>query len=325
VGLSIAGSLGTVAPAYGAENANELAAEASFVEGVALMKEARYTEALERFRQSERLGAASGTLLDIGYCERELGRTASAWFAYRRALALASASGKPEHERMARESLAELEPKLARVSFRRSSRGADWKLELDQSPLEQFSDGTRLPIDPGAHVLRGSFAAKSFELRFVVAPGEQKTVNVPELERQASGPAPKTEPPVVIGGVRQPREAPRAYESQGGTPWRTVAWVVGGAGAAATLTGVGLFVHARLKFDGADCSDDGCAKGSDLKASDSARTEAHVSYVVAGAGLALLGAGVTLWLTNRPPSEESAGVVVGGEAGALRLSYRSQF
>src|SRR4051812_10965301 len=69
-------------------------AESAFQDGLRLMKAGNFSDAARRFEQSQSLEPASGTLINLAYCDRQLGKLASAWFDYTRAMLLAEASNK---------------------------------------------------------------------------------------------------------------------------------------------------------------------------------------------------------------------------------------
>jgi tetratricopeptide (TPR) repeat protein len=75
------------------------------------MTEGKYEEACAAFAESLRLEPATGTLYNIALCSEKLGRTASAWSAYK--AVAADASSNADRARMAKEKAALLEPQLS--------------------------------------------------------------------------------------------------------------------------------------------------------------------------------------------------------------------
>ncbi|HET9958377.1 MAG TPA: hypothetical protein VFQ61_27970 [Polyangiaceae bacterium] len=317
--------------------AQEITAEAAFVEGVQLMKANRCPEALERFKESQELDPASGTLLDIAFCEAALGRTASAWLAYRKALTLAVKSEKPQHAQIAREQSEKLAPELPRLTLLVSDAGRTWKLRLDGAPLA-VSGASPLFVDPGKHVLEGAYHEQSFRLPFEVAAREQKVLTVPEPPPDTShNPTPRQSSSAESSSTESPRSqsapAPANPESarnvsvgeQDKADIRTRAWLASGFGAATLLVGVGLFTHARLRFDAADCPNNQCVRDRDLRASNSARTEAYVSYGVAAGGVALLGLGAAWFVGSKPGRPESLRVRAKASVAACGVALEGSF
>src|SRR5262249_23097450 len=94
------------------------AAESLFREGRALIKQGRLQDGCEKSEASETIERSVGTLLTLGDCREKLGKIASAWAAFRKAEAMAKASGKDdkrvaEAERRA----ARLEPQLPNLTI----------------------------------------------------------------------------------------------------------------------------------------------------------------------------------------------------------------
>ena len=92
-----------------------LAAEQMFHDGRALIAEHRYKEACDKLEASQRIDPAVGTLVSLGECYSGLGRTASAWLAYRSAIALATQRHDPRQP-AAEERAAALEPQIRTLS-----------------------------------------------------------------------------------------------------------------------------------------------------------------------------------------------------------------
>ncbi len=96
------------------------AAESAFAIGRTRMTEGKYEEACAAFAESLRLEPATGTLYNIALCSEKLGRTASAWSAYK--AVAADASSNADRARMAKEKAALLEPQLSRPLCQRHVR-----------------------------------------------------------------------------------------------------------------------------------------------------------------------------------------------------------
>ena len=65
-------------------------ADVLFDQGRKLYTAGKYEEAAEKFRESQRLDPAPGTLLNLAECYVKLGKTASGWSTFREAAALAA-------------------------------------------------------------------------------------------------------------------------------------------------------------------------------------------------------------------------------------------
>ncbi len=153
------------------EDPSRTKARALFMEGVARVKQAQWSEALASFEASQQLFPHATTTFNIGACERAMGRYTRARQALRKALAQAdrgegqlASSLRVEAEGY----IAEIERLLVRLDVRLDARGS---IAIDGRPLvregaEQVAGlappglgskapGTRFKVlmDPGAHVI----------------------------------------------------------------------------------------------------------------------------------------------------------------------------
>src|SRR5207245_4895145 len=83
--------------------------------GKKLRAEGKVAEACPKFAESNRLDAGIGTMLYLADCYEKSGQTASAWAQFREVASLAARQGDPR-EKIARERVARLEPKLSKLS-----------------------------------------------------------------------------------------------------------------------------------------------------------------------------------------------------------------
>src|SRR4051812_39080468 len=246
------------ARAQAASDLSGLSAEALFDEGRRLMTDGQTRQACDKFRESERLEPAVGTLLNLARCEKTLGRTASAWLDYREAASRAHAAGEVKRERVAREeadALSALLPHL-HVNVPLSAQLDGLELTIDTTPCPSSLWNSSLPLDPGTHTLTAR--APGFEpwtTTVALAPAEEREAIVPTLERRA-GPSPSSEPahattPAVIPPPRRTTATTPASRAdplqptvhRGGDPLKLTGLVVGGLGAALLVTGGGFALH----------------------------------------------------------------------------------
>jgi hypothetical protein len=312
-------------PSARADDKAELAAESAFAEGTRLMKADRCEEAVVKFRESQKLEPASGTALNIGYCEAKLGRIASAWLAYRQAHRLAQSQGKAQHEALAREQADKLEPEVPHlvVAFDRAA-PAEVSLRLDGAALERDMWSVPIPIDPGEHRVERSGATEPWAQTVTLARGQRLTIEVPPL---AGAAAPLV--PVVSNEPTNPAPPPPRDETKTSkSSQRTWGFVVGGAGVAAFVTGTALLVSARVKYDGAedDCPPVGCNQDG-FETRESARTQAFIGMGIGGAGIALTGVGLALVLLADGDSSgaERSAFVVGSRETPWAFAFRSRY
>jgi len=307
-------SCGATARMSGAEpagpsgaSAAEGAAESAFREGLRLMKEARYSEASRRFEESQSLEPASGTLIDLAHCHRQLGKTASAWLDYRRAIELAEATGKPAHAELARRESAKLEPVLSKLQVLIDGPISNVsEIVLDGQVLEPAAWASPIPVDPGPHHLSARFRqGEERRADIEAAPGKVSTLEfeVPQARAESDdGRAAKPalavrsvpSPPVPMLREPQRRAAhPMPHAAKSAAPWVSVfAW----SGAASTAVGAALFVSARVSYGAArdHCSKDNACSDPYFSDELAAADRGRIGMVITSAGISLLGAAAVL-------------------------------
>ena len=284
-----------------AQPRDEVAAEALFVEGRRLMDQKQWSAATEKMRASDRAAPSVGARLSLAECLVELGKTASAWGAYRSAANLARRTQDPRRAEAAEKLARALEPKLSYVVIEVPAAARIDGLEItwDGAVRSPGLWGQRFPIDPGEHVVEArapGFKTWNETLR-IDAAGET-AIKVPRLDGEGTAPAP----------VQPPEPSPRIERSTGDSRWtittgRQVAIGLGVAGVIGALAGTGLAISARSKWNRA--TDDHC-NGSlqcdtiGLELADEAGTAADratIAFIFAGAALA---GGAALWFIAAP-------------------------
>jgi hypothetical protein len=169
----------------------------------------------------------------------------------------------------------------------KSGAGADLidvKVTADGQPFATKMDGQAVPIDPGPHTFHFEAAdGTAVDQQVVVREGLQsQPVSV------VIG-APPAAPPPAASTV-EPR--PAAEQPRGSSPWRTVGWVLGGAGVVGLGVGVvGGVIAAGDKNDMHCSSNNVCTDKGPLQSAFGAATAADVGFVAGGI---LLAAGVVL-------------------------------
>src|SRR5689334_7793441 len=94
------------AQAHEASELRGTASQAMFDEGRQLMEVGQYEAACAKLRESYRLDAAAGTLLNLALCHESQGRTASAWLEYHDAISLSVRENDTERQAIARDRIA---------------------------------------------------------------------------------------------------------------------------------------------------------------------------------------------------------------------------
>jgi hypothetical protein len=293
------------------------AAEALFNEGRHAMDAKDYDTACQRFRESNRLDPAVGTLLNLAVCETTRGRVATAWELFR----AVSEKLAPDDQRrgFVTSQLSQIEPRLPHLTLTLAAGApAETKAREGDAEFVGAAFGVPLPMDPGKHA-------------FVVeAPGrEARTVEVELKESQtqsleiAPGDAlPEAAPPAATASTA-PAEGEKPTE---GHDTRLIGWIAGGVGIAGLGVGLttGIMALGKKSTTDEQCSEKlhVCTpEGRD--AASSGRTLAVVSTVGWVVGALGVGAGAYFILTSSPKSKTETALVtdvVPGGAG-LRVVH----
>lgn len=289
-----------------AQSEDQQLAQTLFDEAMRLIGSGNFAAACPKLAESERLDPGGGTLINLAMCREKEGKLASAWAAYNEALSASIRDGRKERENLARERLAGIMPRLARLTINVPHDASGLEVRLDDSSVRQAAWGIATPADIGVHVVSATAPGKTpwkttVEIK---ADGEAKSITVPALE---DAPVEKHE---AQPGVAAPTPQPTNH---------TAAWVVGGVGVAGVLVGTiaGISVLALKSQSDNECKS-GCTQhGVDLM--NQAQAVAWVSDIAFGVGLAALGTSIVLWVTAKPSSSARAWItpVIGPTGGGF--------
>lgn len=301
-------------------------ADALFEEARQLMLEGRHVEACPKLEESQRLDPAVGTLLHLGECFAKTGRTASAWRAFREAIARARAEGRSEREEIAATRAQNLEAELAKLQISVPVGHSLPGLTIRENgvDLPESSWGAAIPVDPGPHVIEVA-APGHLPWRTqaaVMDPGRTLVVSVPRLVPEQDLPKTNAGDPPDAGGQPAERPGPRARTAspEPVAPNRTWGWVTLAGGVAATAVGGGFGVaairswsDARGECVGRMCSDAGVRSAGD------ARTSARVSTALFAAGALGVAGGVYLLLREGTSTKPAAALWLAPSPVGVRL------
>lgn len=307
----------------GEARADTAAAEVLFQEGRRLMNEGRFAEACPKLKESHRIDPGVGVLLYLGDCYAGNGQTASAWSTYREAEAGARTARQVDREKIARDKAAALEPKLTRVLLLApASPTPGLEVRIDEQQFGSAMMGVAIPVDPGTVQLTVTAPGKErWSKTLEIAPGGGEIrVELPALAA-TTGAAP--------AAVADPSQSPDGPVDQDGwSGQKTAAAVVLGVGVAGIAVGSIFGIMAAGSWSDADslcgegdprqCTEEGAVAG------EGASTEALVSTVGFGVGLAaVVGAGV-LWFTAPDDGEQAVRVTprVGLGGGGIEVGGR---
>ncbi len=300
----------SVAPRSFAQNTTGTAiAEALFQEGRTLMDQQRYATACAKFAESQRLDPNMSTLLNLGYCYEQEGKTVAAWITFREAAAMARRANRPDRLKVAEQRSVTLAARMPKLTLALTESVPSLVIAIDGTALSPSVAGILIPIDPGSHEL------------VVMAEGKQrwsKTFEIPEsgvtkvmIPALVDAPADPTPPAVPVAPLEM--------------TWWMGQHVVGlatvGLGAASLGVGaaLGALTLAKASEVDAECDGDVCSqKGIDLN--DTARQFAVASTILFIAGGVLTAMGLTVALTG-PDEPVEASVTVEPGAVGLRVAF----
>ncbi len=270
-------------------------AQTLFDQARELMGGGKYAEACAKFSESQRLDPGGGTLLNLALCHEKQGKIATAWADFHEALSAALRDHRKEREKLAREHLQSLEPRLPRLTLQAAHPVANpIELKLDGAALGPTVWGTAVPIDPADHVIEATAPGKkSWTTRFSMRESEQRTTTVPPLEDE---PPTKTAAPLEVG-IHQADIRPGIHPRAG-------TYIAGGFG----LLGIGVGTYFGLRaideHKQADpfCSETSCQRAGFDHNQDAVR-DAWISDAAFGVGL--VGVGLAVYWLVVPDSSSS--------------------
>jgi hypothetical protein len=279
------------------------------------LEHGEYEAACAKLAESQRLDPSSGTLLNVAKCHEKQGKLATAWADYLAAARLARTQGMTERAEEANRRAAELESNLSYLTIVVADPAPGLVIQRDKVTLESTTLGSRIPTDPGEHLLTVSAPGKeSITLKVTIgAAKDAQTVTVPALRDSAPSsvvePTKKTETAARDAGppratADEVRKAPLASTSSSRHTW---AFVLGGVGIAGLGVGATFGFLARSSYDDAEkrCpSHRGCPEDA-LSARDDANVRANVANVAVGVGVVSLGVGTWLFFTSGSSKAEA--------------------
>lgn len=272
-----------------------------------LMKEGKYAEACPRLEESQRLDPGGGTLLNLAICHEKLGRLATAHAEYAAALSQAIAAGRADRQRTARDALAALAPRLARLEVVVDDPTPDLVVTVDGVALPRAAWGIATPFDPGRHVVRAQASGRrSHEVEVTLTEAQSSVLRIPALTAEVVPPAPVAPvaaPPLPPADAPRPRAelacdgelaldgtcvhrpGPQPYV-QRETPAIKQAMMI--TFVTSVTTGLVVGAGALILRTTARCtpSEQRCEDDASLDRAKSARTLAWVSTVALGVGAA---------------------------------------
>lgn len=299
------------------------AAEELFNDAKKAMDAKDYDTACKRFRESNRLDPAVGTMLNLAVCEELRGHLATSWDLFRGAYEKLPPND-PRHD-YAKAQADRLEPRLPHLTLTLAAGApADTKVREDETEYSGAAFGVPLPVDPGKHEL------------VVEAPGhENRTLSI-ELREAASTAV------EIVPGAATPTsaatETPATESHEASSPAaeqttprfgrRQLGFVIGGIGIAGVGVGVTAGVLTLGKKSTADSQCDPVRQICSQEGHDAAsagRTLAAISTVGWIVGAVGVGAGAYLVLTSYGSKSSSTALETTVLPGGAALAVHHRF
>lgn len=297
---------------------NQAAAQGLFDEAMRFFEQGEFASACEKFEASLALVDGVGTKGKLAECYEKVGRTASAWAAYREVAVLAGRDGQDVRRDVASKRAERLKPLLAYLTIvvEPDSKVEGLQVARNGAEVVSGSYGSAIAVDPG-----------SYEI-IVSAPGyESKTLNV-DVAKTAK------QSVTIPSLVKLPEEAsnnPDLIPSAGSQSQNSGSSLIGmttvGVGSLTVLGGIFLGLSAKSDYDSAfdsECNSDNECSPAGKTIVDDARTKANIATVISVSGLAIAGVGTYLWLRSRKGEREQAQAfqlvpTISNESGGLSI------
>jgi hypothetical protein len=299
------------------------AAEALFREGRTLIKTGKLEAGCNKLEASEKVESSVGTLLNLGDCKEKLGKTATAWAAFRKAEAMAKRAGddqkrQAEAKRRAQKLEAELSSLVIQVG--KSTPGV--VIKRDGESLDAAVLNSPLPVDPGAHeIIAEAPGYKPFKTEVSIGKGGKRYVVIPTLEREPEKMTPPSAPPAIV--VRNPETPSVVAVPAQRTVVVTDTWsgtrkaAVGVGIAGAVGIGLGAYFGSRANDlqaqSDAICPTTVCNDAEGLRLNDQAKDNAlyaNLSFIAGGAALATA---TVMWFVGAPEERTVLAPAIGSD------------
>lgn len=231
--------LSLLATTANAQERDPAAAEALFNSAYEDKDRGDFASACPKFRESNRLDPAVGTVLNIADCSEKLGLLAEAWQRYREAAD--KLDGDDPRRDLAVERATALEPRLPKLTITTAPLPEGARIERDGVAIGTASLGVATPVDPGSHtvVVRApGFRDRSYTVSLIESEKKELVVDVGEPLPEVAAPTP-VPPAVAAPDPPAPRPVPPPEPD---TTVRTAGWVTFSLGVGVFLAGVAMGV-----------------------------------------------------------------------------------
>ena len=282
--------------------ASTAAGRALFDEGIKARDAQRWTDAIDKFKQSNEMLPSVGALLNIGDCYAKLGKLASADGAFRDAEALARKLKDTAREKVAKQRQEDIAPTIPRLVIS-ATKTEGLVVKRDGKTVDPTTFDAAQPADSGSTTIEATAPGKKpFSEKVDLVEAKTSKVLI-ELEDAGGPPPPKVEP------------------EESSSTQRTIGIgleIGGGAVLALGLVFGGLTIGKWGSVKSA-CPDGHCQtralRDANQADADAASTFAAISTVATIVGAAALAGGIVLHLTAPPNVASKTGVAIAPAVG----------
>jgi len=277
-------------------------AEQLFAEGKKLLDKGSYDEACKKLRASLEADASGGAALNLGRCNEERAKPATAWANYEQAVALFHAKGDTEREKFAQERADALKPTLPHLTIEAADTPG-LVVTRNGDTVAAGALGSAVPLDPGDYTIEATAAGyQSWSKSVSILAGKSQNVSIPALQISAEdqdGGAVGPEPDAPSG------DGPNALVITGGV-------LIGLGGASvivgAIMGGMVLSGSSDAENDPALCGDKTCTPAG-REEIDSLEGKALAADLLLGIGGGVAAAGVVLLIIGSMDDSSAEGDV----------------
>jgi hypothetical protein len=200
-----------------ADTGDVVVAEALFRDGKELLAQKDYARACPKLAESFRRDPATGTLLALAMCHEREGKLASAWGEYADVASRSKVEARPDRERAARARVADIEPRVSRITIRVSPDFGDTtSLEVTRNGVVVAAPllGTAIPVDGGTQVVEAVVPGKrKWRAKIALSSaGDSQTVTIPQLDEGDDAPIARSAAPAAVAArkAERPKAEPKA-------------------------------------------------------------------------------------------------------------------
>jgi hypothetical protein len=287
-------------------------------QGVLAYKREAYPEALDKLQRAYEVVRVPSLGLWSARALSKLGRWVEASERYVEVTRLDASSGNPAIQEKAKKDaqaeLAELRPRIPALELTVAGvPRQDVTIQLDGATLPPALLGTRIPIDPGQHLLEVRYADQAQKKSFVA--NERQVVPISMQFREVA-PA-QAKPDSALPAAAASSSSPPQVDT-GGRAQRTVGWVAVGVGSAGVAVGAvaGLLaMNQHGELEGA-CQNGSCwpDKADQVDSYNTKRSISSVAFIAGG----VIGLTGVVLVLSAPREPREVSLVIGPRSVVLQ-------